>query len=175
MKRKAMISAVALVAILGGSLSAYAAGNGHDHGDRMQRGGAFGPKLDFAAVDTDGDGKVTDAELEAFRAAKFAEIDTNSDGSIDADEMAAHHEKMREERQLKGVQKMIDRRDTNDDGVLSAEEFAPAPKVSLFERIDTDGDGAISQEELEAAMEKFQERGGKRGPGGKGGMKGQKQ
>lgn len=44
--------------------------------------------------------------------------------------------------------KRFDRLDTNEDGVLTAEELA-APSVKLVENADTDGDGALSAEELE--------------------------
>jgi uncharacterized low-complexity protein len=50
-------------------------------------------KCGMAKIDTDKDGKVSQAEFTAAhpdKAAKFAEIDTNKDGFIDAAEHKAH-------------------------------------------------------------------------------------
>ncbi|WP_212524004.1 EF-hand domain-containing protein [Actibacterium sp. MT2.3-13A] len=51
---------------------------------------------------------------------------------------------------------MIEMRDQNGDGLLSAEELTAAPgRGWLFDRMDADGDGAISKEEFEAARDAF--------------------
>jgi len=54
------------------------------------------------------------------------------------------------------VETMIKNRDTNGDGVLSAEEMGNAPRVSLFDRLDRDDDGMISQEELALMQQRMQ-------------------
>ena len=44
--------------------------------------GGFGPKMSFEELDTDRDGQVTQAELEAHKAARFAETDSNGDKQV---------------------------------------------------------------------------------------------
>ncbi len=64
--------------------------------DGPMRGGPMGPMgmgpgggIDFAAIDTDGNGSLSRAELQARAAARLAEIDENSDGVLDRDELIA--------------------------------------------------------------------------------------
>lgn len=63
-------------------------------------------------------------------------------------------------------EKMIERRDTNGDGVVSFEEFQVPPRSEeRFTRADANGDGKVTREELEAtlnersdgALERFEE------------------
>jgi len=143
--------------------------------------GPRGPRLDFATMDTDGDGKITKEEMAAAASARFAEADTNGDGSLSVEEMVARMEARAEERQAeriqRGAERMIERMDQNDDGVLSADEMQPRNGDRMFSRLDTDEDGAISQEELEKARERFaemREKGGKRHGGDHGKGPGQK-
>ncbi|NIY78201.1 calcium-binding protein [Celeribacter sp. HF31] len=159
MKRKTLISAVALVAVLGGTFGAYAAGYGSQgwgpqergmRGQMQQMGGMspFGPNFDFATVDADEDGKITQDEIDAFRAARFAEVDANGDGTVDADELFAHQEAQRVARMQARAASMIENRDGDGDGLLSAEEMQGPRAGTMFSRLDRDGDGAVSQEEL---------------------------
>lgn len=85
------------------------------HGDKMR----WEKSAAFKAIDTDGDGKLSEAEIRAFAAARTAEMDTNKDGVISQDEMHAFHEKQRE----KMRQARLARLDDNKDGVISAEEY----------------------------------------------------
>jgi polyhydroxyalkanoate synthesis regulator phasin len=55
----------------------------------------------FAKHDTNGDGKISEAEFLAHMKSKFAEKDTNKDGSISKDEAKAAHEAKREEMKAK--------------------------------------------------------------------------
>ena len=63
------------------------------------------------------------------------------------------------------IERLMERKDTNGDGMLSFEEMAPRDAGRFFERADADGDGVISQEEWDAAKEKMRGR-GPRGPHG---------
>jgi len=49
----------------------------------------------FARIDTDGDGRISQAEAQRFPrlAAHFAQIDTNGDGFLSREELAAAHAK----------------------------------------------------------------------------------
>lgn len=71
------------------------------------------------AVDTDKDGSISAAEMDAFHKKQFDESDTNKDGNIDATEFQAMHERKMAQRQ-----------------------------EARFKRMDTDGNGVLSQEEL---------------------------
>ncbi len=126
-------------------------------GGAMMGAGMMGG-FDFAEVDADGDGKVTQAELDAHRQAAVTGLDADGDGMISKDEaMAFATEKMQAH-----VTAMIDRqfmaRDVDGDGKLSAVEMiAPPARTGLFDRADADGDGAISEAEFSAMRERMQE------------------
>ncbi|MDO9637847.1 MAG: calcium-binding protein [Pseudotabrizicola sp.] len=144
--------------------------------DRSERmGGPMGPmggpmggmgQMDFAAMDADGDGKVTQEEINAFRAAQVAAIDTDGDGLLSAEEIAAMHIRAATIRANEHAARMIERQDTDGDGKLSAAEMSVRPMPArMFEMLDADGDGAITEAEIAAAKERMSERRG--GPGGK--------
>ena len=136
-----------------------------DRSDRMA--GVAGPMfdMDFAAMDADNDGKVTEAEINAFRAAQSAAIDTDGDGLLSAEELAAMHIKAATARASERAARMIQNLDTDGDGKLSAAEMAVRPMPArMFQRLDTDGDGAISEAEFAAAKNRMdQSRGEMRG------------
>ncbi|HHL20172.1 MAG TPA: EF-hand domain-containing protein [Aliiroseovarius sp.] len=127
----------------------------------------------FATIDTDGNGEVTMAELEAFGAARFAAADADGDGLLSRDEVLGMIQAQAEERRalardngaperpapnaqrlVRIVDRLFDRRDTDDDGMLSAAEIEPpmAMVERLFARLDADGNGAISVDEVETAL-----------------------
>lgn len=120
----------------------------------------------FAELDADKDGKVTQAEMDAHRAARVAGIDANADGLISADELAQMQIKALTDRITERAAKMVERLDSDKDGLLSAAEMAAGPgQGMLIDRLDTDGDGAISLAEMEAAQAKMGERGKGHGRG----------
>jgi uncharacterized protein (DUF2141 family) len=116
----------------------------------------------FAAIDANSDGKVTQEELAAHRAAMFTAADSNGDGALNSDELAARELARFSERLSDRTARMIERQDDNGDGSLSADEIGEGPMEGHFARIDTDNDGAISQAEAEDATERFAEHRGKR-------------
>ncbi|MEL6508840.1 MAG: EF-hand domain-containing protein [Pseudomonadota bacterium] len=119
----------------------------------IAEGGPGARGISFEELDADGDGTVTEAELDAHRAARFAAMDSDGNGSLNAAELAA----VAEQRKADRVARMIERIDTNDDGELSAEELAAMRdkrRGGGFERMDADRDGSISQAEFEAAQDK---------------------
>lgn len=114
-------------------------------------GGLFNPE-NFDQIDTDKDGKLSKAEMEAHRAARFAASDTNKDGKLSVDELTAAHGKRAAERAEKGAGKMLEHLDKDGDGALSLAEMAtPKRGEKMFARIDQDGDDMLSKAELDAA------------------------
>ncbi len=112
----------------------------------------------FEKVDSNGDGFLDAAEIQASRDAKFAEIDTNDDGALDEAEMTAHREKWeakRKDRAEKRRAKMMAKADTNGDGLLQKEEMTGKVVERMMERLDKDGDGRISKDEMKAMRGKF--------------------
>jgi Ca2+-binding EF-hand superfamily protein len=176
MKRTTLVSAVALIAVLGTATAGFAHGEkGQGRGDNMGKGGQHermggmgsrGAMMpDFATLDADGDGKVTQAEMDAYKAAKFAEIDTDGSGTVSAAEFAAQHEAASDERKAKFIATMIERMDADGDGELSADEMSGAKRKSPFERMDTDGDGTLSEDEMNAIGDRGHGKGQGQGQG----------
>lgn len=163
-KRNAL-SMLALVAVSGAMLSTAAMSQ--DMGDGPTGGGPMAG-LDFATVDADKDGKITSAEMEAFRAARVTEADTDKDGKLSVAELSAMHLARMQARADQMATRMVERHDADGDGMLTAAEFAtpPAPE-RMFEMADADGDGALTEAEIEAARAKMAEMREGHGKGGK--------
>lgn len=130
------------------SMTAMAEAHGRKGGERE--------RPTFEQLDLNGDGGITQAEIQEARqaagAARFAETDTNGDGNLSREELVARADEKREGR----VDRMIERLDANDDGMISQEELqarrgggdrAEERGAKMFERADADGNGSISQEE----------------------------
>ncbi|MEL6678253.1 MAG: calcium-binding protein, partial [Pseudomonadota bacterium] len=109
-------------------------------------------------LDANADGVLTPAEMEAFRAARFAAADTDGDGELSRAELLARAETQVEERRARGIDRMLERADADDNGTLSLAELTPGRADRMFDRLDANEDGTISAEE-------FEERMGRRGGG----------
>lgn len=171
MKARNTVAMLALVAVSGAALStAVGAQEAADaQVDEAQMGPdmAFGG-MDFATLDADKDGKISAAEMEAFRAARVTAVDTDGDGKLSAAELSAMHLARMQARADAMAARMIERHDADGDGLLTAAEFATPPSPQrMFERADTDGDGALSEAEIAAARERMAEMREGRGKGGK--------
>ncbi|WP_240790297.1 EF-hand domain-containing protein [Rhodobacter sp. SY28-1] len=148
-------TAVAVLALMGAALGSAALAErgmggmgGHD---------GRGPMMleMFDTIDADKDGKITQDELAAHRAAEFAAADTNGDGALSAEELQA---KMLAEMLARRSAQMIENMDDDGNGSLSVEEMGEGPMAEHFARIDTDNDGAISKEEAQAVAERMGKR-----------------
>ncbi len=121
---------------------------------------AQGPRdrPDFATLDLNGDGVVTQEEIAARGEARFAAADSNGDGALSAEELAAAASANAADR----VAQMLDRLDANEDGVLQQSEMQPRGGdrgARMFERLDADGDGAVSEAEFDDAKDRHRGRG----------------
>jgi Ca2+-binding EF-hand superfamily protein len=116
----------------------------------------------FDTIDADKDGKLTEAEIEAHRAAEFTAADTNADGMLNAEELTAQHMARMSQMAADHTTQMIERTDDNGDGNLSAEEMTQTVQERRFAQLDQDEDGAISKAEAEDAGDRFMERRKKR-------------
>ncbi|MFK7938823.1 MAG: EF-hand domain-containing protein [Roseovarius sp.] len=130
-----------------------AAGAAYAAGGEKHRGG-HGPKFSFEEVDVNKDGQLTQAELTAHAEARFNETDTNNDGLVSEAELRARVEAHMQERVDARVAHMMERRDANSDGQLSADEMKPRHAGKMMKRVDTDGDGSISKAEFDAMKDK---------------------
>lgn len=132
------------------------------------------------ALDSDGDGKISGAEMQAA-ATNLATLDTNNDGVLDAQEMMPKRGRRGGDRSRGGegergrpgesggrggegfAERMMEN-DVDGDGKISLDE-APERMQRFFERLDSDGDGFLSSEEIMTA-------GGRGRKGGRGGARG---
>ena len=99
----------------------------------------------LSRYDTNHDGTITRAELEAGLKADFDAADINHDGRLDPDETHA----VNEQRWSQGLSTTSTLVDWNQDGFVDFNEFAGTAR-SLFAEIDRDGDGQLSPKELKA-------------------------
>ncbi len=126
------------------ALASVAEAQGHGH--RGDRGGGHGMRGGWGTVeifDLNEDGQITQAEIDEFRANQITEFDTDGDGQLTLDEyQALWLDAMRE--------RMVDRfQDHDDDGdaIVTLEEFSE-PYAALVERRDQNGDGVLSAEDM---------------------------
>ncbi len=117
---------------------------------------AAGPKdrepVSFQELDANGDGQLTQEEMEAHRAQRFSKADTDGDGKLSVEEMQAAVQQKANER----VTKLFEKHDANKDGFLSEDEL-PKPRRAgkMFDRIDADNSGTISEQEYSDAKERM--------------------
>ncbi len=142
--RKQMASAFALslMAGLGGALAMA---------DEQDEGPAPGARM-LERFDSNGDGEISQAEVDAYRAARFAEMDSDGDGLVSQEEATAYREQKRAERRARRGQSGFDRLDVNGDGYLSLDEIDARPGPRIM-RLDTNNDGVVDAAELEAGAE----------------------
>lgn len=102
----------------------------------------------FEEIDADGNGEITLEEMTLYRAGRFTGADTDQDGKLSRAELEARAF----ERMQARVERMLKRHDTDGDGLLSPDELGkPDRQARMFERMDADQSGGISAEEMEQA------------------------
>ncbi len=114
-------------------------GHGHGHGGR---GGSEMMMQVFQQMDADGDGKVTQEEVDAFRAAQVAAADASGDGALSIEEFDTVYRDLTRTKMVRAFQRL----DVDGDGIISADEMDNR-FGSLVERMDRNDDGALSMED----------------------------
>lgn len=141
MKHAVHLGALSLAIIIAGS------------SDVAARKGPGMSDVTFEELDTDGNGELTKAELDARRTERFARMDANGDGAVTRDEIEAHiasHAGANAER-------MMQRFDKDEDGKLTEAEMQPRKQRGerMFSRLDADGNGSLNKSEFESAKTKM--------------------
>lgn len=142
MKTTIQLTALTLAIVIGGVTDASA------------RKGPGMSDISFETLDTDGNGELTQAEMEAHRAARFATLDADGDGAVTVEELEAHMAT----KAGRNAARMMDRLDKDEDGKLTEAEMQPRKRrdgSKMFSRLDSDGNGSLSKEEFEAAKSKM--------------------
>lgn len=111
---------------------------GRGHG-RHHKGGSEMFRTLFVQVDADGDGSVTQVEIDTFRAAKVGEADSSGDGALSIEEFDTLYREFTRSRMVDAFQDL----DADGDGVISAAEM-DSRFGDIVERMDRDDDGALT-------------------------------
>ena len=121
-------------------------------------------QANFKSIDTNGDGTLSSAELQAAEAkgiqsrvaavrgrveAEFTKLDTNKDGQLSKAEFMAAAPTGASSAPNGAA--LVAQLDKNKDGKVSVDEFR-APRLAAFDSIDTNKDGTISAAERAAAQ-----------------------
>lgn len=113
----------------------FGRGHGH-HPGGFERSGAM--RGLFREVDADGDGVVTLAEIDAFRAAQLAAADTDGDGAVSLDEFAVVYFERTRPMMVDAFQAF----DQDGDGLVTEAEISDRIDAAVS-RLDRDGDGEL--------------------------------
>jgi Ca2+-binding EF-hand superfamily protein len=136
---KLLMMTTGAVALGATVIVAAAMADGRYHG----RGHGFHGARLFESFDANGDGRITQAEVDEVRQGRLDEFDADGDGSLSLEEYQALWMDVVRER-------MVDRfqaHDDDGDGLVTAEEFNDRFS-SIVSRVDRDGDGEVTMDEL---------------------------
>jgi Ca2+-binding EF-hand superfamily protein len=168
------ISAIAAAAALAASASGLAMTGAAWAQDRSSA--PRGPMLDFAAIDTDGDGTLSRTELQARAEARFATADANGDGVLDREELLVivpGHDRgpfrvFSVDPGAEAVERLLALMGATEAGQVDVSAVAARRVNMLLAVADSDHDAAISRAEADARAETHARRhdhNGRRGRG----------
>lgn len=113
-----------------------------DGGRDNQRGRGRGATM-LENFDTNGDGQLTQAEIDAVRTDRFAAFDTDGNGELSLGEYEGLWLDAMQERMVDRFQSL----DNDGNATVTAQEFAD-PFASLVSRMDRNEDGVISVDDM---------------------------
>lgn len=111
-----------------------------------ERRAAFAQKH-FDKLDANHDGIVTRDEFVTAATARFQQLDSQNTGKLTAAQIVSSPRA--QERAQHAVARIVQRLDTNGDGVVSQDEYLAAAR-KRFSRMDRNGDGFIDADEVPA-------------------------
>jgi Ca2+-binding EF-hand superfamily protein len=113
------------------------------------------------SMDADKDGFVTreEAQSHPMLSAQFDAADTNKDGKLDRAEMDAHRQAMHGEMRAHGEERWK-AADTDGDAAISRDEAKVAmPRLAAeFDKVDANADGKVTREEMRAVRSQRKDR-----------------
>ena len=140
-------AAIGAVAIAGVSYAGNRHGGSsghHGHGMHLLGKGQLGlTAMEILhSIDADGDGKLTQAEIDKARNDRHSAHDADGDGSLGLDEFAGLWHETTHPLTVRVFQML----DTDGDAVVTRVEY-DRPLAHIVERLDRDGDGALSADD----------------------------
>ena len=94
------------------------------------------------SIDADGDGKLTQAEIDKARNDRHATHDADADGNLGLEEFAGLWHETTHPLTVRAFQML----DTDGDAVVTRAEY-DRPLAGIVERLDRNGDGALSPDD----------------------------
>lgn len=100
-------------------------------------------------LDTNGDGGVSQQELDAYLSQRFTFLDADGNGTVTREEFrtAEERDKTLQRQKQEYLDRTFGRLDSDSDGQLTKNELLTGAS-QRFKRGDTDGDGALTAEDL---------------------------
>ena len=146
MKTKTL-TALAVAAALGGTALAGTSYAGHRDGGHgmgfLDEGPLAVSAMEiFDTADADGDGKLTQAEIDKALNDRHAAHDANGDGNLDLEEFEGLWRETTRPLTVRAFQML----DTDGDAVVTRAEY-DRPLAGIVERLDRDGDGSLSMKD----------------------------
>ena len=140
-------AAIGAVTIAGVSYAGHRHGGfGGHHGHGMQCLGKGQLGLTamevLNSIDADGDGKLTQAEIDKVRNDRHAAHDADGDGNLGIEEFAGLWHETTRPLTVRAFQML----DTDGDAIVTRAEF-DRPLAGIVERFDRNGDGALSPDD----------------------------
>lgn len=135
-RTKILIVSGIAVSLLAGAGYAYNRHGGGHHGKGHFK--LFATEM-FHSVDADGDGKLTQAEIDQVRNDRHAKYDANGDGNLGLEEFAGLWQETTRPLTVRVFQ-LLDR---DGDAIVSRAEY-DRPLGSIVEMLDRNDDGALS-------------------------------
>lgn len=124
-----------------GGSSAYGHGSEGQHGGRHGKGHKKMVRM-MKQFDADGDGSLTQAEIDAGRQQQLAQYDSDKDGTLSLQEYQVFWMEMNRSRMVDRFQRL----DDDGDAIVTSAEFLD-PFANAVERHDRNGDGALSKDD----------------------------